>query len=958
MTTDRREQTQFDLEPDGRAQGPVECLGMTFESDDQRRKHFLDILREKLKDPEFRTIEGFPVGSDDDILALSDPPYFTACPNPFIEDFLKHYGKPYDPGAPYSREPFAADVSEGKNNPIYNAHSYHTKVPHRAIMRYILHYTEPGDFVFDGFCGTGMTGVAAQLCGDTEELSALGLIGKESGTLVGPENTPIGKRGFRRAILNDLSPAATLIAAGYNLTTSPAAFQAYASDLLEQFNAAYGWMYQTIDPKSGETCNINFTVWSEVFSCPVCSGELEFWGLAYDEETGSVDEKLICPHCSAELTKRDLIRRTTKYFDKAVGATRAKQVLKPVEIRYEYRGAHKTKSPDAQDLAVLEKVEQMLDSVEYPTELMMFKPEGEEWGDLYRGYHQGISRVHDFHLIRQLVAFSLLWQLGSKLPTKEMTRLWHFTLQSVVVSFTRRNRFLHNAYSQVNRGLSGTLYIGSTVSEPSPTYVLSGKLNRFAKAIPTSQNVTTITTQSLASVGIPDNSVDYIFIDPPFGDNLPYAELNFLWEAWLGVYTNASQDAVVSGKQDKPLSVYTEMMTACLERAYRVLKPGRWVTVEFHNSQNAVWTAIQEALGRAGFIIADVSVLDKGMKTKKQLSAKAVDKDLVISAYKPNSGLEQRFELEAGTEAGLWDFIRTHLRQLPVFVTKNGHGQIITERQQVLLFDRMVAFHVQRNATVPLSAGEFYRGLAERFPERDGMYFLPEQVEEYERKRMTFEQLGQLDLFVCDEASAIQWLRQQLRDQPQTFQELQPKFMLETQGGWEKHERPLELMELLEQSFLCYDGKGEVPSQIHSYLSTNFKDLRNRSKDDPLLRAKAKDRWYLPDPSKAGDLEKLRERALLREFAEYLPAGHKPTATEDQQAHLPGLETRDARVPRGKKFKVIRLEAVRAGFRQCWQARDYRTIIAVAQSIPENVLQEDPKLLMWYDQAVTRWGGN
>ena len=248
---------------------------------------------------------------------------------------------------PYSREPFAADVSEGKNNAIYNAHSYHTKVPHRAIMRYILHYTQPGDVVFDGFCGTGMTGVAAQLCGDTEELAALGLISKEDGTLVGAENAPMGKRGSRQAILNDLSPAATLIAAGYNLTTSPAAFQQHASALLDKFNDTYGWMYQTTDPKSGETCNIDFTVWSEVFSCPVCSGELEFWDLAYDEETGSVDEKLTCPHCSSELTKRDLIRRTTKYFDKAVGATRTKQVLKPVEIRYQYRGTHKTKKPDA-----------------------------------------------------------------------------------------------------------------------------------------------------------------------------------------------------------------------------------------------------------------------------------------------------------------------------------------------------------------------------------------------------------------------------------------------------------------------------------------------------------------------------------------------------------------------------------------------------------------------------------
>ena len=64
---------------------------------------------------------------------------------------------------------FAADVSEGKNDPIYSAHSYHTKVPHKAIMRYILHYTEPGDIVFDGFSGTGMTGVAAQMCGDIED---------------------------------------------------------------------------------------------------------------------------------------------------------------------------------------------------------------------------------------------------------------------------------------------------------------------------------------------------------------------------------------------------------------------------------------------------------------------------------------------------------------------------------------------------------------------------------------------------------------------------------------------------------------------------------------------------------------------------------------------------------------------------------------------------------------------
>src|SRR5262249_49081633 len=156
-------------------------------------------------------------------------------------------------------------------------------------------------------------------------------------------------------------------------------------------------------------------------------------------------------------------------------------------------------------------------------------------------------------------------------------------------------------------------------------------------------------------------------------------------------------------------------------------------------------------------------------------------------------------------------------------------------------------------------------------------------------------------------------------------------------GAWQKHERMPDLRdEMLAENFLCYDGKSEVPSQIHSYLSTNFKELRNLPKDASALQAKAKDRWYVPDPNKAGDLEKLRERALLREFWEYLPPGYKPAQPESQAGFIPGLEPKPMPIPTGKKFKVIRMEAVRAGFKYCYQHRDYRTIIAVARRIPEN----------------------
>jgi len=144
----------------------------------------------------------------------------------------------------------------------------------------------------------------------------------------------------------------------------------------------------------------------------------------------------------------------------------------------------------------------------------------------------------------------------------------------------------------------------------------------------------------------------------------------------------------------------------------------------------------------------------------------------------------------------------------------------------------------------------------------------------------------------------------------------------------------LDLRELLNQNFLVYDGTGPVPEQIHSYLSSNWKDLRNLGKDAPALVAKATDRWYVPDPSKAGDLERLRERALLREFEEY-----------------------KQRTNKFKRNETFRLEAVRAGFKKAWQNRDYDVIVNVAEKIPPKILEEDPKLLMWYDQAVTRMGG-
>ncbi len=924
--------------------GPVECLGLTFSSDEERREYFREKLREKLSDPEFRKIEGFPTGSDEDILNLSDPPYYTACPNPFIDDFIRHYGKPYDPEEKYSREPFAADVSEGKNDPIYNAHSYHTKVPHKAIMRYILHYTDPGDVVFDGFCGTGMTGVAAQMCGNKEAIESLGYKVERDGTILDESGKPFSKLGARFAVLNDLSPAATFIAYNYNTPVDAKAFEREAKRILKDVEEECGWMYCTLSSEKLEDIErarsllkdrgkdfskeplswgrINYTVWSDVFSCPECGGEIIFWEAAVDKEEGKVNSDFPCPHCGAALTKKRMERVIETKFDSAIGETvkQAKQV--PVLINYSKGKKRYEKKPDEFDLALIEYIEKSEIPYWYPTYRM---PEGEE---SRRNDDIGLTHVHHFYTKRNL------WVL-SAISKSYCRHLQTKLLNQSIVSTLTSNLVRYNQGHRGNGPLNGTLYVPSLIAESNVFKAFLGKMSNFASAF-LSDSYSSVACQSTTQEISPSKSVDYIFTDPPFGGNLMYSELNFLWEAWLKVFTNNAPEAIMNNVQQKGLLEYQELMTRCFKEYYRVLKPGRWMTVEFHNSQNSVWNAIQEAIQRAGFVIADVRTLDKQQGTFKQVtSTGAVKQDLIISAYKPNGGLEERFRLEAGTEEGVWDFVREHLKRLPVFTEKNGSSEIIVERTDYLLYDRMIAFHIQRGRSIPMTAATFYNGLRQRFPERNGMFFLPDQINEYDLKSVSVSELRQISLFVTDEDSAIQWLRLQLQNKPQTFQELQPQFM-PISRGWAKHEKEIELKELLEDNFLKYDCIGPVPAQIWSWLLKSSK-MREKMKEltpetaDSSLKSEARDRWYVPDPARAQDLERVREKGLLKEFEEY-------------RAHI------------GKKIRTFRTEAVRAGFKKLWGEKDYRGIVQVADKLSDKVIQEDPKLLMYYDNALTRLG--
>ncbi|MBC7752532.1 MAG: DNA methylase [Candidatus Saccharibacteria bacterium] len=941
--------------------GPVECLGKTFVNDDARREHYLAILAEKLKDPEFRKIEGFPIGEDEDILKLSDPPYYTACPNPFIADFIAVYGRPYDSKEKYKREPYAADVTEGKSDPIYNAHGYHTKVPHKAIMRYILHYTNPGDLVLDSFCGTGMTGVAAQMCGDRAEVESLGYRVLENGNILQEvkddasgqvEWLLFSKLGARIAILNDLSPAATFIAKNYNRQPKKVNFESSFETQINELDSKFGWMYLTLHRPSktniedaikelehGKICDhitqnknfgrINYVIWSDVYQCPECASEMTFWNVAVDVENGKVRDTFECPSCKAILSKRTAeICYETKY-DEFIDQNVKKIKQKPVRINYSVGASSKRgryeKDPDEFDLKLIDYVGTLKFDTRVPNQRLINGVETK------RNVPIGITHVHQFYTKRNLICFAQAFDLF----TNELKWLVTGSIQrgskQHQIAITRIGGPKAGVGGATAGHRRGTLYIPSNQVEMSPFNLLSDRASAISRAIPREQifGANLITTQDAGTI-LADFSetLDYLFIDPPFGANIAYSELNSLQESWISVLTNQAKEAIEDKTQKKGIFEYHGLMQTCFTNAYKLLKPGRWMTVEFSNTKSSIWNVIQSALQDAGFIIANVSALDKGRGGLNAIvGVTAVKQDLIISAYKPNGGFEDRFINETDID-GVWDFVRTHLGYLPV-VKKDGNELVkIPERDSRILFDQVVAYFVRNSRELTLSSKEFQEGLRERFAERDGMIFLPEQVSQYDKARISSAQLRQLDIFVDDEASAIEWLRQLLNEKPQTYQDIHPKFINEL-SGWKKAEMQLELSNLLEQNFLKFDGHGQLPSQIHSYLSTNFKDQRSLTKEDAVLLHKAKDRWYVPNPDREEDLQKLRERSLLKQFEEY-------------NNHT------------GKKLKLVRMEAVRAGFKKAWQDRDYLTIIKVAEKIPEDLLQEDQKLLMWYDQAQTR----
>lgn len=850
-------------------EGPVTCLGITFNNDTERREYFRNELRKKL--PELKGIEGFPIGEDEDIIALSDPPYYTACPNPWINDFIKQWeeekkdlqtaGKRTEEFE--VKEPYASDVSEGKNNPIYMAHAYHTKVPHPAIMRYILHYTQPGDIVFDGFCGTGMTGVAANLCGSSTNVSTLNING--------------AKVGVRHSICSDLAPIASLISASYSLPFNPKAFEREANRILDEVETEYGWMYKS---RIGEReSSMNYIIWSDVFVCHNCNSEIVLWDEAVDLINDEIKSDFPCPNCGATCGKKNMVKAWETSYDTLLADTVTTNKKVPVRINYTFGNKRGESELSQYDLDLIDKI----DSIDLRTYHTNKLKEGYNTSQPIES--NGVQYTHQFYSKRNFIYLSEVYK---RLADKPIMKAW-FT--SVIQNSSWMYKFRTDRKGGI---LNGTLFIPSLDIEQNPYRLLKSKIRDFSSVAYKERGngiVSILSATKLATIN--SDSIDYMFIDPPFGANIMYSELSSMWESWLKVMTNDSEEAIINPVQQKTLFDYQNLMNRSLREFYRILKPGKWLTMEFSNTSASVWNSIQNALQGVGFVVANVASLDKKQGSFKAVtSPTAVKQDLIITCYKPTEELTEKFRQSTDTSANVWDFVEELLEHLPVHLLKDNSTTAVVERSPKILFDRLIAYYVQHGYAVPMNAAEFQKGLRERFVERDGMYFTAEQALEYEDKKKETTAFVSLALLVGSEAEGIEWLKRKLEKGPLTYSDIHPDWI---------HD-------------LVKPKKGDVLPELMQILEENF------LKDDNGY-------WHIPDLNDQAQKEAMKTKRLLKEFAVYVEA---------------------------KKVKEARLEALRCGFKECYKNKDFATIVAVGNKLPEELLMTDEVLLQYYDIAASR----
>lgn len=523
---------------------------------------------------------------------------------------------PYDPAKDdYNVPSFDKPIDSTKATAIYNMHTYWSKKPHGAIQQYIRHFTKPGDLVLDPFCGSGGTTLAALIDG-------------------------------RAAIAIDRSPAATFITKNYCAPVDVRDLKIAFEELKANVKPEIDWLYETRCDRCGEKATTGYTVYSQVFQCPRCMAKVPLFDcveIKGETVAGKPKKITVCPHCYKNGHEEEISTRTKRY-----GAI-------PVLVSYLCEGKcnpsrdeRRHNDPDKKkreyfekyDLAKIKEIEGK--SIPYwipQNKMMNIEDDSKPWGVKWRAGTSNFRTVAELFTKRNLWALAALKHFSSK---NRFAEQFEFTLTGALLHCSKMA-----THKETGGGyMMGTYYLPQTFKERSVFKTFTRKINENINgynAIRIQQQIAISTQSSTKMDQIPQNSVDYIFTDPAYADKVQYGELNFVWEAWLSLDTHWHNDEIiVNAVRGVTESDWASMMLQAMKECYRVLKPGRWISLCYHDTSEGTWALIQDIMAEAGFIVdtSDSAIfIDTGQKSYNQLTAdKSTKRDLVINFRKPRPG--------------------------------------------------------------------------------------------------------------------------------------------------------------------------------------------------------------------------------------------------------------------------------------------------------------------------------
>jgi len=521
-------------------------------------------------------------------------------------------------------QPLAAD----RSGALYNAFSYPTKISAESIAVFIACHTEPGDHVLDVFGGSGTTGIAALLCErPTDRMRSLA----DARGL-----SPVW--GKRRATVYELSEIGTLVGRVMTTAPEPRAFVAAAKRLLAEAEALEPDLYRAESP-DGDPGEVRHVIWSDVVACPQCGIETTYAGVRVRYDPLRFDESNKCA-CGFAGEPDDWRRLVETVVDPFTGMSNVRRRRVPWKVYGRSNGRNWTRSALPAD----SQAEAMSVSRPLPPGAPLASI---QWGDLHRtGYHQGMTHLHHLYTARNFRALAVLWALIDEQPQplREALRLLilsynaaHSTLMTRVVLKKNSKDFI------VTGAQSGVLYVSGLPVEKNVFVGVRRKIAVFEKAFELLHGLgdcVNVVTGSSAHLHLDDDSIDYVFTDPPFGGYIPYAEINQINELWLGKTTDKAEEAIISPAQGKDVDAYQALLTSVFTEVSRVMTPEADATLIFHSSQASVWRALAESLRDSGLVVMAASILDKTQSSFKQVNGHvAVSGDPLLRVKKRTSEL-------------------------------------------------------------------------------------------------------------------------------------------------------------------------------------------------------------------------------------------------------------------------------------------------------------------------------